>query len=45
MSLALSVTRCAPRKRRVTLMTWVARLTVFLTASAVCGWLLTLIKH
>lgn len=42
MRLAFAVTRCAPRKRR---MSWVTRLTVFFSASAACGWLLALIKH
>lgn len=42
MRLSPVLTCYAPRKRR---RTWVTRLTVFLTASAVCGWLLTLIKH
>jgi hypothetical protein len=44
MTLASTLIRCAPRRRRVTWVTWVTRLTVFLTASAVCGWALTLIK-
>jgi hypothetical protein len=45
MTLAFALTRCAPRKHRLTLLTWVTRLTVFLAATALAGWLLTFIKH
>jgi hypothetical protein len=45
MRLAPTLIRCAPRKRRLTRLTWLTRLTVFFTASAAGGWLLTLIKH
>lgn len=41
MSLAFSVIRCAPRRRRWTLMT---KLTLLTVASAVCGWVWVLVK-
>jgi len=44
-TLSSTLTRCAPRKRRVTALTWVTRLTVFLAATALTGWLLNIIKH
>ena len=42
MSLAFSIIRCAPRKRRLS---WATRLTVFLLITASAGWLLNFIKH
>lgn len=42
MRLAPTLICYAPRRRR---MSWVTRLALFLTSSALTGWLLTLIKH
>lgn len=41
MSLAFSVIRCAPRRVRWSLLT---RLTVLTVGSAICGWVLALVK-
>jgi len=42
MTLAYSVTRCAPRKRKTRPL---VRLVLFLATTAACGCLLNLLKH